>query len=125
LDLAAALSGHWQVANRIRQGQVLAAHDVSDGGVGVALAEMCIASGLGAELLWEDAGAIGLFDEVAAAYVLEMPPGAAAESGFPIIGRVISEPELRIKTPTESVKVAIRDLDAAWRLPLSMNGGQS
>lgn len=125
VDLNASLSGHLQVAKRIRLGQVSAAHDISEGGLGVAVAEMCIASGLGVELLWDDSGPIGLFDEVAAAYLLEMTPGYAAESGFPIIGRVISEPELRIKTPTESISVSICDLDSAWRTPLSMGGSRS
>ncbi len=46
-DLAALARTHRLVAEAIRGGQVLSCHDVSDGGVGVALAEMSIASGLG------------------------------------------------------------------------------
>ena len=34
----------------VREGIVLACHDISDGGIGVALAEMCIGGGIGAEL---------------------------------------------------------------------------
>ena len=37
-------------ANLIEAGKVTAAHDLSDGGLAVALAEMAIASGIGATL---------------------------------------------------------------------------
>jgi len=40
------------VRRLIRSGIVSAAHDVSDGGLGIALAEMAIASGLGAQVPW-------------------------------------------------------------------------
>src|SRR5207247_7310402 len=38
---------HRALAKQIAAGRIAAAHDVSDGGVAVAAAEMCIASGLG------------------------------------------------------------------------------
>jgi phosphoribosylformylglycinamidine synthase len=40
------------VRRLIRGGIVSAAHDVSDGGLGIALAEMAIASGIGAQIPW-------------------------------------------------------------------------
>ena len=40
------------VRDLIRAGVVSACHDVSDGGLGIALAEMAIASGIGAQIPW-------------------------------------------------------------------------
>ncbi len=47
--LKAAHGLHTSVATLVRSGCVMAAHDVSDGGVAVALAEMCIAGALGVD----------------------------------------------------------------------------
>lgn len=115
IDLAASLAGHLRVSELIRSGRVKAAHDLSEGGLAVALAEMCIASGLGAEL---DSGRtpIGLFEDVASAYLLEMSPADAAN--LPVVGRIISEPELRIQSSGESTTIPLAELDEAWRTPL-------
>ena len=67
------------VAAMIRDGLVLAAHDASEGGALVALAEMVLAGGAGAGLR-VDQGAIrdpGLFAERSGEYVLQIRPGAA------------------------------------------------
>ena len=45
---------HQQVATLIRKGDILAAHDCSEGGIAVAVAEMAIASGLQTEFLVDD-----------------------------------------------------------------------
>ena len=125
-DLAQALEVHHRVAALIRDGKVRSAHDVSDGGLAVALAEMCIASGLGATVEVDAAMyAHSLFDEPAACYVLEMTADAAAEAGLPAIGRVTVEPRLRIAHGADmAIDVAIRALDAAWRAPLAAGGGR-
>jgi phosphoribosylformylglycinamidine synthase len=124
-DLTSALTVHHRVAALIRDGKVRAAHDVSDGGLAVALAEMCIASGFGATVEVDAAmHAHSLFDEPAACYVLEMAADAAAEAGLPTIGRVTVEPRLRIAGGAgEAIDVAVRALDAAWRAPLANGGG--
>jgi phosphoribosylformylglycinamidine synthase len=62
IDLAAALAHHVPVL-----------HDVSSGGRAVAVAEICIASRIGAEL-WAEAGA-GLFSEDPHRFVVVMEPG--------------------------------------------------
>jgi phosphoribosylformylglycinamidine synthase len=46
------------------------AHDVSDGGLAVALAECCLSSGLGARVTLEAADALHLFGERSASYIL-------------------------------------------------------
>ncbi len=126
-DLGAAFQVHRRVAELIGLGQIVAAHDVSDGGLVVALAEMCIASGLGAVIDLPAATVpFDLFEESVATYVLEMPAEEAAISGLPVIGKVTTEPVLRISSPTnETIEVAVSDLGAAWRSPLMQGGGRT
>jgi phosphoribosylformylglycinamidine synthase subunit PurL len=75
LDLAAEARVLDLALEGIRAGRVRAAHDVSDGGLAVALAEMCIAGNLGADLTWEAAGRadLALFGEGGGRIVLEVP----------------------------------------------------
>jgi phosphoribosylformylglycinamidine synthase subunit PurL len=76
------------VRRLIEQGKVTAVHDVSDGGLAVALAEMALASGIGAEL--KEMTAEFAFSETQALYVVtyrddvELDPG---EVPFTEIGR--------------------------------------
>ncbi|WP_114391551.1 phosphoribosylformylglycinamidine synthase subunit PurL [Oleisolibacter albus] len=66
----------------IADGLVSASHDVSDGGLAVALAEMAMAGGIGADLpVLADADAGTLFGEDQARYVLAVPADKAAEVG--------------------------------------------
>ena len=52
-DLNSLASTHRAMAIAIASGEIAAAHDISDGGVATAAAEMCIASGLGLKILAE------------------------------------------------------------------------
>src|SRR5215469_10115844 len=66
----------------IRAGTATAAHDVSDGGLLVALAEMAIASGIGAQLLAAPASIVPharWFGEDQARYIVTVP---AQEAGL-------------------------------------------
>ncbi len=124
-ELEAAAEIHQRVAALIRDRLVLSSHDVSDGGLAVALAEMCIASRMGAAVEF-DATRFGfrLFDEPAACYVLEMTPEAATASGLPIIGEVSSDGRLRIiDAEGGAVELPVESLNEAWRSPLADGGG--
>ncbi len=67
------------VRRLIRTAKVNAVHDISDGGLAAALAEMCLASGRGARIeLPPKDGHVALFAEDQARYVLTCPPDAAA-----------------------------------------------
>jgi phosphoribosylformylglycinamidine synthase len=127
LDRAAEL--HRQVAGLIRDGKVRAAHDVSDGGLAVAVAEMCIGSELGAELSMISGRAgnrlsvDSVFGETATTYLLEMAEADARSSGFPVIGRVSQARRLRIETGSgEGIEVPVAELADAWREPLTHGG---
>jgi phosphoribosylformylglycinamidine synthase subunit PurL len=80
----------------VRQGIVTSAHDVSDGGLGVALAECCIAGGIGARIELDNSGfAPMFFGEGPGGVIVSGPPASiaglgerAAEIGFLPLGTV-------------------------------------
>ena len=99
----------------IVQGLVRAAHDLCEGGLAVAAAEMAFAGDLGLELELErvplapldaraDATAVRLFSESCTRFLVEVEPARAAdfEACFADldcarVGRVLSEPRLRVR----------------------------
>ncbi|MHC4234892.1 MAG: phosphoribosylformylglycinamidine synthase subunit PurL, partial [Planctomycetota bacterium] len=100
---------HARVAAAIRDGRVRAAHDVSDGGLAVAVAEMCIAADLGAGISLDQDGSWKarrrvsertwagdvLFGPVLAGYCLEVAP----DDDWPdavVLGAVSETPQLVI-----------------------------
>ncbi len=71
--------GEW-VRARIADGRIAACHDVSDGGLAVALAEMCTAAGIGASVAVPDgvrSATAFYFGEDQARYLLAVRPDAA------------------------------------------------
>jgi phosphoribosylformylglycinamidine synthase len=109
-------------------GVVLACHDLSEGGLAVAAAEMCLASGLG---LAVDLPAVsdtitGLFGETAGCLLVEVAAGSEAAfeshlSGLPHarIGRLEAQPVLSIHRMGQALlSLPVQDLAAAWRTPL-------
>ena len=117
---------HNSVSELIRGGKVHAAHDVSDGGLAVAIAEMCIASGFGASIT-APGGRLDetIFAPLATTYILEMSEKDAAESGWDIIGRVEQEPRLGIVgTGARPIDLSVCELEDAWRSPLAFGEGQ-
>jgi phosphoribosylformylglycinamidine synthase len=84
----------------INEGFVTAVHDVSDGGISVALAEMALASGIGASVMLEPyPGASGgmFFGEDQAVYVVTCPSTVDVTelierlNAFGVVGEVIGE----------------------------------
>lgn len=116
---------HTAVAQWIAAGHARAVHDVSDGGLAAALAEMCLAGGLGARVSldgWGDEDPPPLlFDESLTTYIVECEDVALAELAVPeeavtIIGQVTREPRLAVHTAsTQLVNLPIADLEKAWR----------
>ncbi|MFO1103407.1 MAG: phosphoribosylformylglycinamidine synthase subunit PurL [Methylocystis sp.] len=80
VDLAAERRNGDFVREFILSGRASAAHDLSDGGLAVALAEMALAGGMGAEIRDIPTGPqhAVLFGEDQARYLLAVPPGEAA-----------------------------------------------
>jgi phosphoribosylformylglycinamidine synthase II/phosphoribosylformylglycinamidine synthase I len=122
----------------IQAGLVASCHDCSEGGIGVALAEMCLAGRLGAEidtnyipgvnnitgdsLIQRDD--VALFSESLTRFVVEVAPEHAAAfeahfTAFPCarIGKVNSSGVLNIRGQRERdvVRVLVDALETAWR----------
>ncbi|MEN9934858.1 MAG: hypothetical protein RLZZ387_1437 [Chloroflexota bacterium] len=116
----------------IRAGLVSACHDLSEGGLGVAAAEMAIAGGLGVELdlaaapraegVTSDASL--LFTESPTRLLVEVRPEHAAAfeaqlTGLPVarVGVVTSEPQLvaRGLGGAEVLRTPVEELRAAWQ----------
>jgi len=116
---------HRLVAGAIRAGFVTAAHDVSDGGVPVALAEMCIASGLGLIVGEEFFTSPAAFEERPGRYLLELNDPARAEelranfagaADVIDLGLVQHLRKLTVTSQKERVlEIGLDELTTAWR----------
>ncbi len=123
------------VAKAIREGWVRSCHDLSEGGLGVALAEMAFAGGVGAEVdlflvPWDGEGIRNdrvLFSETCTRFLVEVMPRdmRAFENGLSgttvaRIGRTIADPMLRIRGLDGKgvVEEPLATLKEAWQAPL-------
>jgi phosphoribosylformylglycinamidine synthase II len=102
----------------IKNGLVRSAHDLSEGGLSVAAAEMCIGGRLGMKLDVEDAA---LFTEVNGCLLVEISPEKASafeehftDLPFRKTGIVTQEPSLTFR---ESVSISVTDLVQAFKNP--------
>lgn len=120
---------HRMVQKATEEGLIVSCHDVSDGGALAALAEMMIASGMGAEI--GSSESTWWFDEAPARYVVELSADAADPSApasarwrrlldaFETVelarGGVLSEPLLRVRRGDDApVEIALEELSRAW-----------
>jgi phosphoribosylformylglycinamidine synthase len=124
-----------KVTKAIDLGLVKACHDLSEGGLAVAAAEMALAGGFGIELdltkvprKGVDRDDFVLFSESNSRFLLEIPVKAKAEfeslmkgSVCAEIGRVVKESELMIAglDGVITVEVALADLRRSWKGTLS------
>ena len=116
------------VRTLIKSGQVSAVHDISDGGLGLAVIEMAMASGLGAKLsaLTHEQ----LFGEDQARYVVTVPASGAAvlvaeaaKAGIPAeqLGTVTAEATLKIDGGPSISVAELRSAHEGW-FPAFMSG---
>ena len=120
---------HNRVSGGIRGGEIRSAHDVSDGGLAVALAEMCIAGGMGARVDLDEVPdgdpAARLFEEYPTGYVLECSSDDQVGGlGGVRLGEVTGHPRLVITTGgTTVIDTDVETLAEAWRSPLTRKMG--
>jgi phosphoribosylformylglycinamidine synthase len=110
----------------IRAGWVRAAHDISDGGLVVALAEMCIAGDLGADLAWDIAGRadLALFGEGGSRIVVEARAADLAkieecartrEVSCVVLGRVSADKMLTLQLGGQyELRASVAELQERW-----------
>jgi phosphoribosylformylglycinamidine synthase subunit PurL len=88
LDLAAHADALVRVRAAVRSGDLPTAHDISEGGLACALAEMCVAGGVGARVTVEG-GEAELFGEAPGGVIVAAPREAVdALEGAIVIGEV-------------------------------------
>ncbi|WP_420453515.1 phosphoribosylformylglycinamidine synthase subunit PurL [Ilumatobacter sp.] len=92
----------------IQAGLIVACHDVSEGGLAVALAEMCIAGRLGAtiESLPHDDLVAALFSESVGRLVVELEP-----QSVDAFKRIMDDEVLRLGTVSDSGELALPQLE--------------
>ncbi len=122
-DLEVARVTHELVADLVRERVVVGVHDVSDGGLAVAVAEMAINGGIGArvDLTFEGCTpAEAWFAESASVVVCSVDPvrtaevlGRAAALGVPV--RVVGETGGDRLIATSAFDVAVADAADTWR----------
>ena len=102
---------------------VRSAHDISEGGLAVTIAEMCIGGRLGADIEIESSDATHtLFGETTGCLLVEVPANKrddflALFNGVPIqkIGMVMQESKLNIRFSVDkSVEIFVAELVRAW-----------
>ncbi len=132
VDAPGALDRYKKLHKAMTKGLIASAHDCSDGGLAVALAEKAFAGGLGIEADISDIKTEGklndtqiLYSETASRIIITVRPGNAevveALFGDDIsrIGRVTSDKRLIIKGSNGIiVNSDIDELKAAWKEPL-------
>jgi phosphoribosylformylglycinamidine synthase len=126
------------VRELVRDGAARAAHDISDGGLACAIAEIAIAGGVGAELdldplieLRGCSGETGLFGEGPGGILLTVDPaeiealsGRAADAGIDALrlGRAGGD-RLEIGAGEREIALLVADAEAAWRSLESLLSG--
>ena len=124
------------VHRAITSGLVRSCHDLSEGGLAAAIAEMAFAGGLGVELdiasVAEAASlsdpAVLLFSESATRFLIEVEPAKASHfettlTGLPLsrVGQVTSSGRVQIAASGEEpvIDASLAELKAAWLKPLA------
>lgn len=126
VDPAAHLARASKLHKLMKAGRIAACHDLAEGGLGVAAAEMALASGLGAKLALDDVAA-GLeldellFSESSGRYLLEVAAenveavtAALADESLVELGEVIDEPLFIIVHGEEERGMPTAALRFAW-----------
>jgi phosphoribosylformylglycinamidine synthase len=132
VDLVVAPRIFQRLHEAIGRGLIRSCHDLSEGGLAVAAAEMAFAGGVGADLVNTKAAAPGesdavlLFAESTSRFLVEVAPDGASQfrellSDVPLthLGDTCKEPRLRIAGVSGEwvVWASLDDVKAAWQRP--------
>ncbi len=128
LDFRKEKRAHDAVRALIRIGLVQSAHDCSEGGLAVALAEACLSGqqAFGAEVEFGETGLrpdVLLFNETQSRIIISVKKNNATAAlallewrGVPArrLGAVTNSPSLRISTDGQTLAWLLSELDASW-----------
>ena len=129
------LNTYRALSTAIQSGIIQTAHDCSEGGVGVAVAEMCIGGRLGATIDLDGTGDehlwARLWGESLGRFIVAVAPEKEQEftawmSGHPItvLGEVVEGPTLTITDGyAEIASTNVEEMVTSWQSTLDMTGG--
>lgn len=120
IDLEVEKKHQKAVLDAIRAGFVQSAHDLAEGGLGVALAESTFGTGLGAKVNTTGNAVTALFSESQSRFLLSVKKEHRAEferlTGAILIGEVTKDPVLQIVNDGETiVNDSVETFEKAWR----------
>ena len=119
-DVAAVAAACATVRDAVRAGRLASAHDVSDGGLAVALAESAIGGGIGCRVDLQHLRERGcspeeaLFGEGSGGFLLSGKRAELESLGAVLLGEVGGE-EIEIAAGDHSLTVPLADCESAWR----------
>ncbi len=131
IDLQAVLATQAAVREAVRSGALSSAHDIAEGGLAVALAECCLAGGVGARVALDPSGGPGatatsaaaaeaparsLFGEAPGGFLVSGPRRALEQLGQHATLRTLGEVgggSLRIDLGTEPLELTLAELGEA------------
>ena len=117
------------ISSAIKSGQILACHDISEGGLAAALAEMCFGADFGAKI---DLAKISkstrpdyiLFNETAGTFLVEVENEKVAKKLFAkvphtIIGKTINTAQILVNHESKKIcSASIESLKQSWQKPM-------
>ncbi|MFC3783066.1 phosphoribosylformylglycinamidine synthase subunit PurL [Bacillus chungangensis] len=122
IDLDVEAKRQKAILTAIQKGLVASAHDVSEGGVGVALAESLFGTGLGAAVTLAGNPVVALFSESQSRFILSVKKANQATFEALVedavaIGEVVNDTSLTINDEKGDTLLQsnIKELEAAWK----------
>ncbi|ADC49990.1 phosphoribosylformylglycinamidine synthase II [Alkalihalophilus pseudofirmus OF4] len=121
LDLEVEKAHQHMLLTAIKSGLVASAHDVAEGGVGVALAESLIGTELGADAALNGEIISQLFAESQSRFIVSVKPEHQAQFEqvvkATLIGQVTNDPSLVVKSADEKtvLNVSVDEMTKAWK----------
>jgi phosphoribosylformylglycinamidine synthase len=119
-EIAAVVAACATVRDSVRAGRLASAHDVSDGGLAVALAESSIAGGVGCRVDLQHLRERGcspeesLFGEGPGGFLVSGERATLEELGATLLGEVGGE-AIEIAAGDRSLTISLADAESAWR----------
>ncbi len=122
IDLQVEKKRQQQILKAIQSGLVQSAHDLAEGGLGVALSESCFGTELGATVTLQGEPVSELFSETQSRFLVSVKEEHQAqfeqlvEDAVPI-GEVVSHRQLKVLSCEGTIHLLgdVQELEAAWR----------
>jgi phosphoribosylformylglycinamidine (FGAM) synthase-like enzyme len=120
IDIGAVHAAQYAIRGAVRVGALSSAHDIAEGGLATALAECCLAGGIGADVRLEAAGDgdpfVALFGEAPGGFLISGTPNGVSSLGRRTHARIIGTvggDALRIAVDRELIEATLDELAEA------------